>query len=87
MASQEGGPRRRSVAAGDIEHDLDEVGQGQLAGVLVLGDLVKEFVEGSAVDDPVQGDSGHDGGRGTFDEGVEDGGQDQRSLLGRGMES
>ncbi len=34
------------MAAGDIEHDLDEMGQGQLAGILSLGDLVEEFVEG-----------------------------------------
>jgi hypothetical protein len=87
IAPQESGTRRRSVAAGDIEHDLDEMGQGQLAGILVLGDLVKEFVEGSAVDDPVQCDSGHDSGRGAFDKGVENGGQDQRSLLGRRIES
>jgi hypothetical protein len=63
------------------------MGQGQLAGILSLGDLVEELVEGGAVDDPVQCDSGHDSGRGAFDEGVEDGGQDQRSLLGRGVES
>jgi hypothetical protein len=80
---QEGGPWRGPVPAGDIEHDLDEVGQGQLAGILVPGDLLEEFVQGRAVDDPVQSDSGHDSGRGVFDEGVEDCGQDQRSLLGR----
>jgi hypothetical protein len=75
------------VAAGDLEQDLDEVSQGQLAGILVLGDLVKEFVEGRAVDDPVQRDAGQDSGRGAFDKGVENGGQDQPSLLGRRIES
>ena len=34
------------MTAGDIEHHLDEVGQGEFAGVLVLGDLVEELVEG-----------------------------------------
>lgn len=86
-ASPVGGARRGAEPAGDIEHDLDEMGQGQLAGILAFGDFVKEFVEGCAVDDPVQGDSGDHRGRGSLDEGIEDGGQNQRSLLGRRVES
>jgi hypothetical protein len=51
---------------------------------LVFGDLVEEVIEGRAVEDPVEGDSGHDRGRGVFDERIEDRGQDQGGLLGRG---
>ena len=51
------------------------------------GDLVKEFVQRRAVEDPVQSDAGHDRGRGAVDKGVENGGQDQRSLPGRRFES
>src|SRR3954468_24838124 len=75
------------MTAGDIEHDLDEVSQRQLAGILVRGDLVEEFVQRRAVEDPVQSDAGHDRGRGAVDKGVENGGQDQRSLPGRRFES
>jgi hypothetical protein len=80
---QEGRPRRGSVPAGDVEHHLDEVGQGELAGILMLGDLLEELVEGCAVDDPVQGDPGHDGGRSALDKGIEDRWENQRSLLGQ----
>src|SRR3954469_20810630 len=75
------------MTAGDIEHDLDEVSQRQLAGILVRGDLVEEFVQRRAVEDPVQSDAGHDRSRGAVDKGVENGGQDQRSLPGRRFES
>src|SRR3954465_9305992 len=87
LSPQEGGAGRGPVAAGDIEHDLDEVGQGQFAGILARGGLVEEFVQRRAVEDPVQCDAGHDRGRGTGDKGVEDGRQDQRCLLGRRIDS
>jgi hypothetical protein len=83
LAPEEGGAWRGPVSAGDIEHDLDEVGQGELAGILLLSDLGEELVEGSAGEDPVQGDSGHDSGRGILDKGIKNRGQDQRSLPGR----
>src|SRR3954469_3720505 len=75
------------MTAGDIEHDLDEVSQRQLAGILVRGDLVEEFVQRRAVEDPVQSDAGHDRSRGAVDKGVENGRQAQRSLPGRRFES
>jgi hypothetical protein len=74
---------RGSVTAGDIEHDLNEVRQGEFAGVLVLGHLLEELVEGGCLNDPIQGDSCHNAGRSPFDEGVEDGRKDHLSLLGR----
>src|SRR3954451_20690933 len=63
------------------------VSQRQLAGILACGDLVKEYVQRRAVEDPVRSDAGHDRGRGAVDEGVENGRQDQRSLPGRRCES
>jgi hypothetical protein len=79
--SQEGGAGAGTKPAGDVEHDLDEVAQGELTLVLALGDLPEELVEGSAVDDPVQSDAGHHRSRSPFDERVEDGGQDHSASL------
>jgi len=49
---------------------------------LVLGDLGKEFVEGSAIENPVQSDAGHNSRRSVLEKRVEDGRQDQQNLSG-----
>jgi hypothetical protein len=73
---------RGMMTADDIEHDEDEVFEGELAGVLALGGLLEELVEGCALDDPIQGDASHDGDRRVADRVVEDGreGGDQRGF-------
>lgn len=76
-APLEGGPRRGSEAASDIGEDADEVRQGPFAGVLALGGVVEEAVEGRlVVEDPVEDQAGHDGGLSVAGEGVEDRRQD-----------
>ena len=72
--------------ADDVEHDKDEMFEGKLAGVFVLGGLLEEEVEGGALEDPIQGDAGDHGGRGFLDAGIEDGreGRDEQGGQGRG---
>jgi hypothetical protein len=58
--------------------------QGQFPGVLDIGDLLKQGLQGRLIDEPLGGHSGHDGGGGPFGEGVEDGGQGHVHLRGNG---
>jgi len=80
-AFQERGPGRTPEAAGDIGHDLDEMGKEELAGVLSFGDLIKDGVDGSGFDHPIQSDPGHDGRGRLFSEGVENGRQNHETSL------
>ena len=71
----------------NVEHDQHEVLEGKLAGVFALGGLLEEKVEGGALEEPIQGDPGHHGGRGLLNAGIEDGREVRDEGRGRSRRS
>jgi hypothetical protein len=82
LAFQEGGTRRRPKATGDIGHDLDEMAQEELAGVLGPGHVIEDGVDGRRFDHPIQSDPCHDSRSSPFGKRIEDGRQDHGTSLG-----
>ena len=60
-------------AAGDQGHGFDDGGEQQLAGVLVDGQAVEEFIQGLGLEGILQQGAGHDGQRGACGETLEEG--------------
>ena len=79
---EEGRVGGRLMTQGDIEHGLDQMGQGQLPDVLVDGDFIEEAIDRVVVEDPIEDESSHRRGGTPFGEGIEDGRKDHESLLG-----
>jgi Kef-type K+ transport system membrane component KefB len=59
---------RTPKAARNITHNLNEMTEQELSGVLTLGNFVDDGLDGSAFYHPIQRDAGHDRRRRIFDE-------------------
>ena len=55
-----GGQDRGLLAQDDGGHQLDELGEQQFAGVLLLGGAPEEVVEATGGEQALQGGAGHD---------------------------